>query len=858
MIPATNHCPLLKFAEKTQLHLLLVLVMLVPWTAQADAAKEVDLASDTEWTLSIDAGPERSIKVPAGGYASELQVPTILTQDVKGYVTYQRKITIPNVSPSQVTMIRFGAVNFAYDLLLDGTKVASTEKTPSVMLPSTVDLTGHAKPGNTYTLAVKVYNRWHVNNITPKSFDMEQVKGEKWHAWAPDGTKRWGQTWNEHGITKYVKLAVYPELFVRNLFVNPSVKNDTLCCDVWIHNHGTTEKNIVLQSGLTSWNGHPWAYPALPDVNVTLPPDATTKVTLGPVKWGLGATSYWWPNMPFREDYAAELHKLNLTLVERTAILHTFLFEAESTYDYQCHHTENDPVTVQYNFEKFAEHYRNHPSVARYSLWNEGVPSSKAAEQMLDVLLEHDPTRPVITEGYVGVKTKNGHAVTTQHYTSMYQPVTTLFLMGEHTFEEMSMTLCADRDKWYRYFDLAHTAGWSWLNYWPNLIDGLHRDNHNCQKWGNNTLPLDKVDGKDGWGSPDVVFVQRCHVPYLVMDLFTEQFNRLFSEQTRGYSPKWPVTVLTILPGEKVSRRVEMFNGGLTGNKLALRWTLRWDSATGDVVDSGTVNDIAVEPGFHIAQTIQFTTPDPGKEQRKLYTVWESLRQDTVVYKEDRVYINISRAAAQAPELKFIGVNAETQGNWEKEFGTDGYEIVGKDARKPAYVNLLEWQSSLWWGAKATNDLRALHDPSPGSEQDRIAAARYCSNKMGGQQLPLRLVLDVGENFHNVALYMVDWEKNKRTQTIEVQRFAGEILDTQTVTDFAGGKYLIWRIRGKVVFTVTTPGQDTFINGVFFDPAEISEQSLFSRSPNRSLALHAHQPQTRAAQRGTEQLTECK
>ena len=420
------------------------------------------------------------------------------------------------------------------------------------MLPSTVDLTGHTKPGNTYTLAVKAYNRWHVNTITPKSFDMEQVKGKKWHARAPDGINRLGQTWNEHGITKYVKLAVYPELFVENLFVKPSVKNDTLCCDVWIHNHGTTEKAIVLQSGLTSWNRRTWAYPALPDVNVTLPPNATTKVTVGPVKWGLGATSYWWPNIPFREDYAAELHNLNLTLVERTAILNTttlrfgfvehlegpnhpisnepwyytvngvrvttigdgtcenqmdngayslkegflsgcaetwkrymrlginmnrlclsiatdhmldtadelgFLFEAESTYDYQCHHTENDTVTVQYNFEKFGEHYRNHPSVARYSLWNEGVPSPKAAEQMLDVLLEHDPTRPVITEGYVGVKTKNGHAVTTQHYTSMYQPVTRLFLMGEHTFEEMSMTLCADRDKWYRDFDLAHMAG---------------------------------------------------------------------------------------------------------------------------------------------------------------------------------------------------------------------------------------------------------------------------------------------------------------------------------------------------------------------------------------------------------------
>jgi len=112
------------------LAILLAIVLLAPLAAQADPLKEVDLASDTDWTLSIDGGAKRPIKVPAGGYASELQNPIIVTDDVKDYATYERKITIPNVSPTQVTRLEFGAVNYAFDLFLDGMQVPRPWRRP--------------------------------------------------------------------------------------------------------------------------------------------------------------------------------------------------------------------------------------------------------------------------------------------------------------------------------------------------------------------------------------------------------------------------------------------------------------------------------------------------------------------------------------------------------------------------------------------------------------------------------------------------------------------------------------------------------------------------------------------------------
>lgn len=43
------------------------------------ALAEIDLASDTAWTLSADGGPARPIKVPRGGWNSDWQEPRIDT-----------------------------------------------------------------------------------------------------------------------------------------------------------------------------------------------------------------------------------------------------------------------------------------------------------------------------------------------------------------------------------------------------------------------------------------------------------------------------------------------------------------------------------------------------------------------------------------------------------------------------------------------------------------------------------------------------------------------------------------------------------------------------------------------------------
>jgi len=179
------------------------------------ALAQVDLASDTAWTLSIDGGPSRTIKVPGGGYNSdrqdkpliEMSVPTGFHSDpgrqaVKDCVVYQRSITIPKVNDRQVTLVEFGAVNHGAEVsLVDaGTEtLVATHVGP--LMPFAADLTHFVTPGRQYLLRVKAFTPWHYGNRAPVGFVYQEGWKEPGHGWA----SKFG-----FGITKYVRLVVLP------------------------------------------------------------------------------------------------------------------------------------------------------------------------------------------------------------------------------------------------------------------------------------------------------------------------------------------------------------------------------------------------------------------------------------------------------------------------------------------------------------------------------------------------------------------------------------------------------------------------------------------------------------------------
>ena len=125
------------------------------------------------------------------------------------------------------------------------------------------------------------------------------------------------------GIFRSALLRVLPDVYISDAFVRTSVTDDTITYDMLIiANTGSTSQDVTLSGALGSWNCDSFTYPTIADKTVTAAPNTTTTVTVGPIKWGLGTKSYWWPNVPYQADYTARLHNLSLQMSRGGKVAH--------------------------------------------------------------------------------------------------------------------------------------------------------------------------------------------------------------------------------------------------------------------------------------------------------------------------------------------------------------------------------------------------------------------------------------------------------------------------------------------------------------------------------------------------------
>lgn len=172
--------------------------------------------------------------------------------------------------------------------------------------------------------------------------------------------------------------------------------------------------------------------------------------------------------------------------------------------------------------------------------------------------------------------------------------------------------------------------------------------------------------------------------------------------------------------------------------------------------------------------------------------------------------------ATQAPppnlasSAQFLGQDATTQGKWQGVYGSDGYDLVNSAQAIPAYATFSVNNAQQWTWQSGGSDSRALQIPAGAS----IAACWYNQK-----------VFQLNSNFtdgksHELTLYLVDWDYQARTEVVQVVDAATNwVLDTENVTNFAGGVYLSWNVSGNVIVTVTsTSGPNAVVSGVFFGP----------------------------------------
>ena len=87
-----------------------------------------------------------------------------------------------------------------------------------------------------------------------------------------------------------------------------------------------------------------------------------------------------------------------------------------------------------------------------------------------------------------------------------------------------------------------------------------------------------------------------------------------------------------------------------------------------------------------------------------------------------------------------------------------------------------------------------------------------------------------------VALYFLDWDKAGRVEDVQVVDVSiGAVLSSQRVSDFGGGKYLVWDVSGSVKITLKrVSGPNAVLSGVFVGEALSSGRAENAREDLRS------------------------
>ena len=245
--------------------------------------------------LTVDlAGDGWAAKRELSDQWSPVTMPTHLHvgEDKDRWVDFRRTVTVPRRWDGQVTLLRVLSINDGGEVFVDGKSAGTIDYG---MFPAEVDVSNLVTPGRPCEVTLRAFSR--VNYYVGGHF--------------PSGSN--GAQWL--GVPRGVSLEIHPAVYLADVVVRPSVNAKQLDFDVYVVNKSNRERTVSLDASLAREAAGDFNYPKIVPQTVTLPPNERTKVTSS-ISWTLGEASYWWPNIPFDQDYRAVLHNLDVTLSE--------------------------------------------------------------------------------------------------------------------------------------------------------------------------------------------------------------------------------------------------------------------------------------------------------------------------------------------------------------------------------------------------------------------------------------------------------------------------------------------------------------------------------------------------------------
>jgi subtilisin family serine protease len=204
----------------------------------------------------------------------------------------------------------------------------------------------------------------------------------------------------------------------------------------------------------------------------------------------------------------------------------------------------------------------------------------------------------------------------------------------------------------------------------------------------------------------------------------------------------------------------------------------------------------------------------------------------------------------------YVAKDTTTKGNWIDKYGAQGYHVIldgtpttdipnPENPRYPVNLTVTRNGAGIWgWAfpfSTSDTDVRDLQSTMiPG------ARGSGCWYSAGYFTVDLNFS---DATVHRVALYCLDWENAGRRQTIDIIDPANNtVLNSQSVSSFYGGQYLIWDISGHVIIRFTcTGGVNAVLSGLFFDLPTDAPPTVSITSPANNSTVSGTMPITATA-----------
>jgi uncharacterized protein (TIGR03437 family) len=182
--------------------------------------------------------------------------------------------------------------------------------------------------------------------------------------------------------------------------------------------------------------------------------------------------------------------------------------------------------------------------------------------------------------------------------------------------------------------------------------------------------------------------------------------------------------------------------------------------------------------------------------------------------------VNINVVAATGT-VSFVQTDLTTKGNWKSVYGSEGYDVFQDSAAYPSYLQTAPAAVAMHTWAASTTDVRGLQKAA--SNTDRIAGSWY-----SGSSFTVDLNFTDGQT-HQAAFYFVDWDNNGRGVKVQILDAGNTVMDTQNLSNFGGGAYLVWKLSGQLKLRVTNTGvSNAVMSGMFFGAAGWNNNTFVS------------------------------